>query len=75
MDTFWQVVIGSGIGGVLLSLYNFYKSYLAESKNHNEKQTMAKASIIFGLSGIIFVFVGSIIGIILALISMKGKKY
>jgi ABC-type methionine transport system permease subunit len=75
MDTFWQVVIGSGIGGALLSIFGLYKSYLKESKENNEKQGMAKASILVGLSGIIFVFIGSIVGIILAIISMQGKKY
>ena len=75
MDTFWQVVIGSGIGGVLISIYSLYKNYLKESKEHNEKQGMAKASILIGLSGIIFVFIGSIIGIILGIISMRGKQF
>ena len=75
MDTFWQVVIGSGIGGALVSLYLMYKSYIKESKDHNEKQTLAKASIIFGLSGVILVFVGSVVGIILGFVSMRGKKY
>ncbi len=36
-DTFWQVVIGSGIAGVILSIYSLYKSYLQESKENNEK--------------------------------------
>ncbi len=36
---------------------------------------MAKASILIGLSGIILAFVGSVIGIILGLISMRGKKH
>ena len=75
MDIFWQIVIGSGIGGALLSIYSLYKSYVAESKQHNESQKMAKASIIIGLLGIIFVFIGSIIGIVLGLLSMRGKKY
>jgi len=75
MDTFWQIVIGSGIGGALLSIYNLYKMYLKESKVNNENQKMAKASIIFGLLGFIFVFVGSTIGIVLGLLSMRGKKY
>ena len=74
METFWQVVIGSGIGGGLLSVYSLYKSYLKESKDNNEKQGMAKASILIGLSGIIFVFIGSIVGVILALVSMRGKE-
>ncbi len=75
MDTFWQIVIGSGIGGVLLSIYGLYKQYSNESKEHNESQTMAKWSIFLGISGIIIAFLGSALGIILALISMKGKKY
>ena len=75
MDAFWQVVIGSGIGGVLVSLYLMYKSYTKESKEHNEKQSMAKASILFGLSGLFLVFAGSIVGIVLGFISMRGKKY
>lgn len=74
-DTFWQVIIGSGIGGALLSLFALYKQYVQESKEHNESQTLAKWSIIVGLSGIILAFIGSIIGIIMAIISMNGKKY
>lgn len=75
MDLFWQIVIGSGIGGALLSIYSLYKMYVNESKENNENQKMAKASIIFGLLGFILVFVGSIIGIVLGIISMRGKKY
>lgn len=75
MDTFWQIIIGSGIGGALLSLYSLYKSYLNESKENNEKQGLAKTSILFGISGIILVFLGSFIGIALSLIAMRGKKY
>jgi len=75
MDIFWQIVIGTGIGGALFSIYSFYKMYLQESKENNENQKMAKASIIFGLLGFILVFIGSIIGIILGLLSMRGKKY
>ena len=75
MDVFWQVVIGSGIGGALISIYSLYKMYLKESKENNENQKMAKAAILFGLSGFIFIFVGSITGIVLGIISMRGKKY
>ena len=75
MDTFWQVVIGSGIGGALISIYSLYKQYLKESKEHNESQKLAKISILVGLSGIIIVFVGSVIGIFLGVLSMRGKKY
>jgi Na+/proline symporter len=75
MDTFWQVVIGSGIGGLIFTIYGLYKSYLQESKEHNESQRLAKLSIIFGLSGLILVFVGSIIGLILGFVGMKGKKH
>ncbi len=75
MDTFWSLVIGSGIGGALLSIYQLYRSYLRESKENNEKQGLAKASIIIGLSGIILVFAGSLIGIVLGIVSMRGKKY
>ena len=75
MDTFWQVVIGSGIGGALISICSLYKQYLKESKEHNESQKLAKISILVGLSGIIIVFVGSAIGILLGVLSMRGKKY
>jgi len=75
MDPFWQVIIGSGIGGLLLEIYLLYKSYIKESAASNESQKLAKASIIFGLSGIILIFIGSIVGIILGLISMSGKKH
>ncbi len=75
MDTFWSIVIGSGIGGALISIYRLYRFYLQESKENNEKQGLAKASILVGLSGIILVFMGSIVGITLGIISMRGKKY
>lgn len=75
MDTTWQVIIGSGIAGLLVTLFSIYRSYLKESKVHNEKQGLAKASIILGLSGIVLIGLGSVAGIILGLISMKGKKY
>ncbi len=50
--------------------------YVNESKEHNENQKMAKASIIFGLLGFILVFVGSIIGIKLepTFIPFSNKK-
>lgn len=75
MDTYWQIVIGTGIGGLLISIYGLYKQYVQESKAHNEKQTLATWSIIIGLSGIILAFVGSIIGIILSILSMRRKKH
>ena len=75
MDTFWQVIIGTGIAGALLSVYSLYRMYVQESKEHNESQKMAKASIIFGLSGIILIFLGSTVGIILGVLSMRGKQY
>lgn len=74
-DPFWQVVIATGIGGLLLTLFGVYRSYIKESKAHNEKQGLAKASIIIGLLGLLTFGLGSIIGILLALFSMKGKKY
>ena len=52
-----------------------YKSYVKQSKENNEKQRLAQASVIAGLSGIILIFIGSITGIVLGVISMKGKKY
>ncbi|WP_346855620.1 DUF4190 domain-containing protein [uncultured Draconibacterium sp.] len=75
MDLFWQIVLGSGIGSALFSIYTLYKMYLTESKEHNENQKMARASIIVGLLGIIFVFLGSLVGIVLGFLSMRGKKY
>jgi len=75
MDFHYQVVIGTAIVSILITIYGFYKSYLKTSKEDNESQTMAKWSIIFGLSGIILAFVGSIIGIILALLCMRNKKH
>lgn len=74
-DTVWQIIIGFCIGGALVSIYSLYKSHLKESRENYEKQGLAKASIIAGLSGLIFIFAGSIVGIVLGMISMKGKKY
>lgn len=75
MDAYWQIIIGTGIGGLLISIYGLYKQYVQESKEHKEKQTLATWSIIIGLSGIILAFVGSIIGIILSILSMRRKKH
>ena len=75
MDPFWQVVIGSAIGGLLLNLYWFYKQYVIESKESDEKQAMATWSIVVGLTGVITFGITSIIGIILAIISMRGKTH
>ena len=75
MESYWQILIGAGLVGVVVSVYSLYRSYVNESEANNESQTMAKWAIIFGLSGIILVFIGSLIGIVLSLISMKKKKY
>jgi len=75
MDPFWQVVIGSGIGGLLINIYWFYKQYAIESKESGEKQAMATWSIVLGLAGIITFGITSIIGVVLALISMRGKTH
>lgn len=75
MDTFWSVVIGSGIGGAFYSIYQLYRAYLQESRKNDEKQGLAKASIVIGLSGIVLAFAGSLVGIVLGIISMRGKKY
>ena len=75
MDPTWQVFIGSAIGGLLITIYGIYKSFSEDSKRDNESQTMAKWSIFFGLSGIILVGIGSIVGLILGLRSMKNKKH
>jgi uncharacterized membrane protein (Fun14 family) len=56
-------------------LYGFYKDYVTTSKEHNESQTMAKLSIVFGLSGLILIGLGSIVGLILGFKSKKGKKH
>ncbi|MDA3884871.1 MAG: hypothetical protein PF638_04680 [Candidatus Delongbacteria bacterium] len=75
MDSSWQVIIGTGIGGLLLALYGFYKDYVNTSKEDNESQTIAKWSIVFGLSGLFLVGLGGIIGLILGFRSKKGKKH
>ena len=75
MDTTWQVVIGTAIASLLITLYGLYRSYVRESKKHGEKQGLAKISIFLGLSGIILVGVGSLLGITFGFISMRGKHY
>jgi len=70
-----KVIIGMAIGSLILGIYKKYKSYALESKAHNESQKMAKASIIIGLSGIILIFIGSIVGLILGIISYRRKKF
>ena len=71
----WQLVLASGAIGALVSLYNLYRYYKAESKLHNESQTLAKWSVLFGLSGIVLMFIGSAIGLLLGLIALPGRKY
>ena len=75
MDPFWQVVLGSAAGGLILNIYWFYKQYVSDREASNEKQTMAIWSIVIGLTGIVTIGVTSIIGIILAILSMHGKSY
>lgn len=74
IDPSMQVIIGSFIGLLLLNLIRLYRSFIQKSKELEESQTMAKWSIIIGLSGIILIFVGSIVGLILGILSMRGKK-
>lgn len=75
MDPFWQVIIGACIGGLLLNIFMLYKQYVQESTESGESQKLASWSIIIGLSGLIFFGITSVIGIIFALISMRGKKH
>lgn len=75
MDTSWQIIIGIAIASALISIFQLYRSYLRQSKESGESQKLAIWSIIFGLSSLILVGVGSLIGIILGLISMKGKTH
>lgn len=60
---------------MILNLYWLYKNYKKESKKNDEKQTLATISIVIGLTGIVTFGIGSVLCIILALISMSGKKY
>lgn len=75
MDHFWQVVIGTGIGGLLLTLWSIYRSYLRESKEHNESQRMAKVAIVLSILGLFSIGLGSVLGILLGFISMRGKNF
>jgi len=75
MDSAWQIIIGLGIASTLISIFQLYRSYLRESKKNGESQRMAKWSIFFGLSGIILIGLGSFVGMLLGLISLKGKKH
>ncbi len=75
MDSAWQIIMGIGIATTLLSIFQLYRSYLRESKKSGESQRMAKWSIFFGLSGIILIGLGSFVGILLGVISMKGNKH
>ena len=74
MDASWQVLIGTGIASGIIAIIALYRTYLRESKAIGESQKLAKWSIIISLSGIILIGIGSIIGIILGIVSMKGKK-
>ena len=75
MEASWQVFIGIGIASVLISIFRLYKAYIRESKESGESQKLAKWSIIFGLSGIVLVGLGSFLAILLGAISMRGKKH
>lgn len=75
MDPFWQIIIGTAIGGALVNIFWFFKQYLKESKESGEKQTLAVWAIVLGLAGIVTLGITSIIGLILALVSMREKKH
>lgn len=75
MEATWQVLIGIVIASAIISIFRLYKIYVRESMKSGENQKLAKWSIFFGISGIILVGLGSLLAIILGIISMKGKKH
>jgi hypothetical protein len=75
MNETWQIVLGFGIGTLVIVLYGMYKSYIKTAEENNENLKLAKISIIFGASGIVFIFLGSLVGITLAVISFRRNKY
>jgi len=75
MDTVWQVALGGAAATLIISLFSLYRDYVKQSKEHNESQALAKWSIFLGISGIILVFAGSVLGILLGIISIFRNKY
>ena len=75
MNETWQIVIGFGIGTLVIVLFGMYKSYIKAAEANNENLKLAKLSIIFGASGIVFIFLGSIAGIVLSIISFRRNSY
>ena len=73
MDVSWQVFIGSVVASLILTLWSLFRSYVRESKLHGEKQVMSRWSVILGLLGLFVPFIGSALGLILGLISLKNK--
>jgi uncharacterized membrane protein len=74
MDSVWQVAIGVAVGGVLIEIYLLYKQYVRNSKLSGESQKMAKWSVIFGILGLFSFAIGSFIGIILGIASLRKYK-
>ncbi|RLD67767.1 MAG: hypothetical protein DRI84_01500 [Bacteroidetes bacterium] len=75
MDTVWQVALGVAAATLIISLFSLYRDYEKQSKEHNESQALAKRSIFLVISGIILVFEGNALGIILGVISIFKNKY
>ena len=75
MDPFWQVAIGVAVGGVLIEIFLLYKQYVRNSKLSGESLKMAKRSILFGILGLFSFGIGSIIGIILGIVSLRKYTF
>ena len=69
----YQIILGTLIGGLIIALFRFINSYRKESKNKGESPRLAIVALILGL--LIIIPFASVLGLILALISLSIKKY
>jgi ABC-type sugar transport system permease subunit len=72
MDPMWGIIIGAAAGGLLLEIWRTVKLY-KNDKSPEESQALAITSIIMGLLFIIPFL--SVIGLMIAIISYKKKKF
>ena len=69
----YQIIMGSFIAGLIISLFHFINNYRKESKQEGESQRLAIIAIIFGV--LIFIPFAGTIGLFLAIISLFIKKF
>ena len=69
----YQIMLGTLIGGLIISLFRFINSYRKESKNNGESQRLAIVALVLGL--LIIIPFASALGLLLAIISVSIKIF